>query len=174
MSNPSLVQITFQITKDMPVDMKKMILYGCTDYYQKYYNDKKPKWNEYLALSEKYPEIAEMMHNDWNGSHNVEFQRRKLKQEELYDIDTLHRWERSGDEPFGYTIGVSILSMPLQPDVIDRFFKLVGSHISSEVSTLGICHCFYFGDECNYYYRDYLGRIRKHVIRIDNTNDEIL
>lgn len=115
-----------------------------------------------------------MIHNDWNGSHNVEFQRCKLNQEELYDIDTLRRWEKSGDEPFGYTIGVSILSMPLQPDAIDRFFKLIGSYISSEVSTLGICHCFDFGDECNYYYRDYLGRIRKHMIKIDNNNDEIL
>lgn len=181
MSNPSLVQISFKIKPDMPKEMKRFILYLATDYYSKYYKDKEPSHEEYLELMDKYPIIRDIIHNDCY--HNVDFQICELDTADVYDLDTGeilydegHWLDDKGNEIPNDTpsIGICITSLPKRPETVDGFFKLVGPYIYSEVSTLGICHCFDFGDECNYYYRDHLGRIRKHIIRIDNSNDEIL
>lgn len=181
MSDPSLVQITFKIKPEMPKDMKKLILACFTDYYTKYYPNK-IKDDDIRELGEKYPAIYDLERND--AYHNVNFQVCQLSKYDVYDLDTNELLEQRGwfedengnkieeDNPLP-DIGISILSLPRRPETVDDFFKLVGPYIVSLVQTIGICHHYDYGKTVSYYYFDRKGNIRKHMIKIDDS-DEIL
>lgn len=180
MSDPSLVQISFKIKPEMPKDMKRLILSCFTDYYEKYYPDKKVTHEEYLELREKYPIIGDLNRND--AYHNVDFQTCNLSEYDLYDLDTLEilhdegHWLDDEGNPIPNdtpSIGVSITALPRRPETVDGFFKLVGPYIYSEVCTLGICHNYDYGKTVAYYYIDDKGYIKKHIIKTSK-KDEIL
>lgn len=173
MSDPSLVQISFKIKPEMPYDMKKFILSAFTDYYEKYYPEKVLNVEECLRLRELYPAIGDLARND--AYHNIDMQICQLDSWDVYDIDNneiLHddgHWldedgnEIPNDIP---SIGVSIISLPRNPETVDEFLKLVGPYIYSEVSTIGICHYYDYSKTVAYYYMDELGNVKKHMIQI--------
>lgn len=180
MSDPSLVQISFKIKPEMPYDMKKFILSAFTDYYEKYYPKKTLSVEECLRLRELYPVIGDLTRND--AYHNIDFQTCQLDEWFVYDIDNneilhdeMHRLDENGNEiPNDIPkLGVSIVSLPRNPEVVDEFLKLVGPYIYSEVSTIGICHYYDYGKTVAYYYFDKKNNICKHMIKT-NKNDEIL
>lgn len=179
MSDPSLVQITFKIKPAMPYDMKKLILALFTDYFN-YYPEKADD-EEICKISAKYPVIAKLYRND--AYHNVQQQVCQLDTFFLYDIDTEDRYEKVGcwlddngnDIPNPLpNIGVSIISLPRTPDIVEQFLELVAPYIDSETCTIGIQHYSDYGKIVAYYYIDDDGNIRKHMIRIDKNNDELI
>lgn len=180
MSDPSLVQISFKIKPEMPYDMKRLILYAFTDYYE-YYPDKKVTYKEYLELREKYPVIGDLNRND--AYHNVDKQNCQLDIFTVYDLDTLeilhdngHWLDENGNEIPNATpnIGVCITSLPRRPETLDEFLKLVGPYITSEVCTLGIQHFYDYGKTVAYYYIDDKGCIKKHIIKTSKKDETLL
>ena len=180
MSDPSLVQISFKIKPEMPYDMKKFILSAFTDYYEKYYPDKKVTHEEYLELREKYPVISDLNHND--AYHNVDQQNCQLDMYTVYDLDTgktlndyWHQLDENGNEIPNATpdIGICITSLPRRPDTLDEFLKLIGPYITSEVCTLGIQHFYDYGKTVAYYYIDDKGYIKKHIIKTSKKDETL-
>lgn len=181
MSDPSLVQVTFNINPDMPVDMKRAILALFTDYYTKYYPDK-DKDIDWSELSKKYPVISELCRND--SYHNVTLQVCQLDSYYVYDIDTNEFFNKDRgyflDENGNripeeiHSLGVSIITLPRYSSTLYEFFKLVGPYISSCVSTLGICHHTDYGTSASYFYQDSHNNIREHVIEIDEIQDNLI
>lgn len=172
MSDPSLVQISFKIKPEMPKDMKRFILYLTTDYYNTYYKDKKPSHKEYMELMNKYEVIRDLIRNDCY--HNIDQQICQLDRSDVYDLDTneilydeCHWVDKDGNSIPNPTpsIGICITTLPRRPETVDKFFKLVGPYIYSEVCTLGICHYSDYGKTVAYYYMDKLGNIKKHMIK---------
>ena len=71
-------------------------------------------------------------------------------------------------------IGVSIISLPRNPETVDEFLKLVGPYVYSEVSTIGICHYYDYGKTVAYYYIDGKGCIKKHIIKTSKKDETLL
>lgn len=148
MSDPFLVQFTFVINREMPKDMKTLILYLFTDYYEKYYPNKTPDFqNIILPLYKKYPPISDMCRNDCY--HNAEFQIYHLPVSDVYDLDTEEYYDSGYNETGEHNIGISILSLPRNEQVIDDFLKIVGPYIFTEHQTIGIA-TWDVGDICYY------------------------
>ncbi len=174
MSDPVLVQFTFQIQKTMPKDMKKLILYLFTDYYDFYYNNKKPSDKEISSLRRKYPEIDNLYRNDCY--HNIGLQECHLEEWDVYDLDTNiffnKNKEINKDHDCDYAIGISIISLPRNFDIVDNFLIKVASYIKSSVSTIGIATLDY-GFNSYYYYFDKDRNIRKQIFQ-PNDSDKII
>ena len=152
MSDPSFINITFQIKPNMPEDMKTLILYCFTDYFEKYFPDKKPSNETYNKLIDKYPEIADLYRGD--VYHNVGLQRCQLKE--------FHIFNKSN-------IGLSIISLPSFSNALDKFFALVGPYIDSSVNTFGIMEEDDWSKQTWYYYIDSdNGCIKKHLIKVED------
>lgn len=150
MSDPFLVQFTFRINREMPKDMKTLILYLFTDYYEKYYPNKKPDFlTVVIPLYKKYPVILDMCRNDCY--HNVEFKTCHLAISDVYDLDTEKYYNDDYTEIMNHTIGISIVSLPRSEKIIDDFLKTIEPYISSKNSTIGIT-TWDCGNLCYYYY----------------------
>lgn len=178
MSDPYLVQFTFTIKENMPKDMKKLLLYLFTDYYEKYYPEKNPDYSkEICPLLEKYEPIMDFWSSDCY--HNIDLQHCQLESNEVYDLDTRDTWDKDSiyakDRSLRpINLGISIITLPRSKEYIDNFLKLVGPYIGSHTPTIGIA-TWDCDDVCYYYYFDFsTSAIKCHEIKTDSCDELIV
>lgn len=170
MSDPWLTQLTFELNNDTPYEIKKLMLYLFTDYYEKHYPEKTPTHEEMLELYEKHKPIINMHRDDCY--HNVSLQQCQLDGADLYDIDTGEYKLDYMQDIGNHSIGFSIVSLPRSLSRVIEFFEYMAPYIWSRNPILGIVTSD-LGHSYLFYYNRNLDIVHKYINLRDSKLEDI-